>query len=158
MAEASGGFNGELSDTIMRGKVSDYQGLGMPEVDFEDMEIMYIDELAACEDVDVDNIDIYLVFDEVSREEMSMDVLSTIADSTMLAPDLDDEPNPPPECIKLSMPGFRVLPDEALVEASRGEEKSPSERSDKWAMKRANFLRKGLGWDMSTELGDLPLK
>ncbi|CAM6125994.1 unnamed protein product [Calypogeia fissa] len=144
MAEVSGGFDGELSDTVMRGKESDYQGLGMPEVDFKDMEMMYINELVACEDVDLDSVDIHCVFPKVSREEMSMDMLSTIVDSTVLVSGLGDEPNPPPECIELSMPGFRVLPNEALVEASRGEERSPLERSDKWAMKRATIL---CNWD-----------
>ncbi|CAM6081530.1 unnamed protein product [Calypogeia fissa] len=138
------------------GEVSEDTSLGRSELDFEDLEILYIDELTAGEDVDLDSIDIPCLFDEISREEVFMDVLSNIAESEVV---LDcSETTPLPECVELSLPGLRAIPDKALVEAGRGEEKSPSKCSDKWALKRANTLRKGLGWDMSTDLGDLPLK
>lgn len=58
----------------------------------------------------------------------------------------------------MSLPGLRALPDPVLADAGKRKERLPSENNDKWAIKRVDILRKGLGYDTSIAFGDLPLK
>ncbi|CAM6112911.1 unnamed protein product [Calypogeia fissa] len=58
MAKASGGVVGETSESSLAGEVSEEMDFSRPELDFEDLDMLYVDELLGAEDVDLNSIDI----------------------------------------------------------------------------------------------------
>lgn len=154
-------MEGELSSEVVQDNYSDINA-----------EMLCLDDLSVeGEACDLSEFNLASAFDEASKDSVSTDVLSSLVE-----PDVNEiecqlqvtEQSNADEVIlslsssrqdqvEVSLPGLRLLPDPVLEEAGKGLEKLPSAQNDQWAVRRADGLRKGMGWDMSLAFGDLPL-
>lgn len=93
---------------------------------------MFLDDIVG-EETNLDSINMAKIVDDVSRDSISvlMDNVQAISADR--------------ETVEVHLSGLQALPDPKLLAAGRGIEKLPSKRNDKWALKRADILRKGLG-------------
>jgi hypothetical protein len=66
-------------------------------------------------------------------------------------------PAPLDRMTRLDIPGMRDEPDPGLVAAGEGRARRRSAHNERWSVKRADQLRRGLKWDMSIPFEDLSL-
>lgn len=105
---------------------------------FNWMTCMMIEHFAALE------INLPSVFDKMARESVSVDLISTLSESSVP--------------LEVSMPRIWALPHFMLGDARRSEEKTSLHSNDRWVARRADSLQKCLGWDMTVSLENLPLQ
>lgn len=100
-----------------------------------DIDYLQLDELHDDYSDDLDEINLRDVFDEMARESALADVVSTLSESAIMP-------------LEVSMRGLRALPNpmlaEPVAEAGKDKEKPFSHSNDRWALRRADSLQKGL--------------